>query len=99
MIPWCGTSGIFDTRDYELGGIILLNQAPTDEVVTLEAHKQRLLVSQRLISPAWFPEMFLQNLALTDQLAGQILICKLKCTKEESAAFVMKEAIDRYLDS
>lgn len=27
-IPWCGTSGIYTTKNYELGGIVLLGRNP-----------------------------------------------------------------------
>lgn len=97
-IPWCGTSGICDFHEYPLGGIILLNQAPYDEVVELSEDEKRLLVSQRLISPTWRADMLHKNLEIIDEIAEKILICKLKCTKENSAAKTMKKYIDDYLD-
>ncbi|MCD7836656.1 MAG: PqqD family protein, partial [Lachnospiraceae bacterium] len=52
-IPWCGTSGIFDTGCHRLGGIILLSQATDDYTEELTEDKKRLLISQRFISPFW----------------------------------------------
>ncbi len=97
-IPWCGTSEICTTETYCLGGIILLNQAPTDRIEELTEDKKQLLVSQRLISPAWTVELFERNIEIVADMVSKIMVCKLHCTKEPSAAKVMKEYIDGYLD-
>jgi len=31
-IPWCGTSGIYDTKSHPLGGIVILHQAPHNHI-------------------------------------------------------------------
>ncbi len=97
-IPWCGTSEICTTETYCLGGIILLNQAPTDEIEELPEDKKQLLVSQRLISPAWTVELFERNMKIVEAMVSKIMVCKLHCTKEHSAAEIMKGYIDGYLD-
>lgn len=94
-IPWCGTSGIYDTKTYPLGGIILLDRAPTDYVTELSADIKQLLVLQRLISPNWTAELFDMNLDLVKNITEKVLICKLHCTKEDNAAETMKEYIDK----
>lgn len=96
-IPWCGTSGIYDTGDYRLGGIILLDQSPDNRIEELTADKKRLLISQRFISPFWSEKMMSVNLDLADNIAGKILICKLHCTKDKSSVETMKAVIDSYL--
>ena len=93
-IPWCGTSGICNTESYPLGGIILLNQAPTDYVEELSPDQKILLTNQRLISPAWSAEMFDKNLTIMEQIVHNILVCKLHCTKNPTAPEVMKAYID-----
>lgn len=98
-IPWCGTSGICDTADYRLGGIILLSQSTNDRIEELTEDKKRLLISQRFISPFWNEEMLSRNLALADRLADKIMICKLHCTKNESAVDTIKAKIESYLSS
>ena len=98
-IPWCGTSEICTTKTYHLGGIILLNQAPTDRVEELPEDKKQLLVSQRLISPAWTVTLFERNMDIVEDIVSKIMVCKLHCTKEPSAAAVMKGYIDGYLDT
>ena len=97
-IPWCGTSGICTTKTVPLGGIILLNQAPTDRIEELSEDKKQLLISQRLISPTWTLELFERNMEIVENIISEILVCKLHCTKEPSAAQVMKEYIDCYLN-
>lgn len=97
-LPWCGTSGIWDTKTYPLGGIILLKQAKEDRTEELSPDKKQLLVMQRFISPTWTGEQLSQNLSFVKELADRILICRLHCTKEPSAASVMKSAIDKYLE-
>jgi hypothetical protein len=93
-IPWCGTSEIYDTNTYPLGGIVLLGRADTDSCEELPPNEQSLFVMQRLISPSWTEELFSCNLDFTTKLAKQLPICRLKCTKEPSAAQTMKEWID-----
>lgn len=97
-IPWCGTSGIFDTVSHPLGGIILLKQAPDDHVEELSPDRQILLVQQRLISPAWTSEMLRHNLTLVERLSSHILICELHCTINDTAVEVIKKRIDHFLD-
>lgn len=97
-IPWCGTSNIFDTNTYPLGGIVLLGRGDSDTVETLSDHEKALLVMQRLISPAWTDEQLSQNIDFSTELTGLIPVCRLKCTKNPSAAKIMKEWIDSLPD-
>lgn len=97
-IPWCGTSGIYDTASYPLGGISLLKQAPTDHIRELSEDEKILLVSQRFISPSWDVDMFEKNMRLAEQIISRILVCRLYCTKETSAMETMKQRIDKYLE-
>lgn len=98
-IPWCGTSGICDPADYELGGIILLGQAPIDRIEELTEDKKRLLINQRFISPFWNEEMLSKNLDLAGRLGDKIMICRLHCTKNKTAVDTIKARIDSYLSS
>ncbi len=98
-IPWCGTSGIHDTQTYPLGGIILLKQAPADFVEELSSDQKQLLVCQRLISPAWSEELFDKNMHVVEKTTEKILICRLHCTKEDTAAEVMRERVDKTLST
>lgn len=98
-IPWCGTSEIYDTGCYPLGGITLLKRDKTNYTVELSACDQILLVDQRLISHSWTEAQFDANLNLIKKLAPELLICNLYCTKDPEAAHVMRARIDKYLET
>lgn len=97
-LPWCGTSGIVDTRSYPLGGIILIKKDLQNHIVSLDDSHAQLLVSQRLISPTWTEALLGRNLRFVAELAPHILICRLHCTKTPEAAETAKQAIDAYLE-
>ncbi len=96
-IPWCGTSGICDTKTYELGGITLLKQAPANYINELTEDEKILLVSQRLISPNWNKWQFNTNLCITEKIVRNKMICRLHCTKDKEAMEIMKQHIDKFL--
>lgn len=97
-LPWCGTSGISDTRSYPLGGIIFIKKSPENRADRLPDDKAQLLVTQRLISPSWTEKMVRKNLDLVAKIAPHILICRLNCTKDPAAAEMCKQTIDNYLN-
>lgn len=94
-IPWCGTSGLFTTKTYPLGGIILLGRASDDHLETLDDTLKTLRVMQRLISPSCTPEGLERNLDFAAELSREIPIFHLCCTKNPSAVDVVKAAIDK----
>lgn len=93
-LPWCGTSGIFTTETYPLGGVIFLQQSDRDHIVTLTPDECSLMLSQRLISPTWTKEMLQSSLTFCEQLEPLIGCFLLHCTAEPSAANVCRAAID-----
>ena len=95
-IPWCGTSEIFTAKQYELGGIIFLKQAKENRVEILEGDQKSLRIAQRLISPVYNREQLEENLSFAVNLAKRIPAWRLHCTKDPSAAELMKETIDHY---
>lgn len=96
-LPWCGTSGITDTRSYPLGGILLVKKSSQDYIDALDHSHAQLLVTQRVISPSWTKELMEKNLRLVANFAPHILICRLYCTKSPQAAKTAKQTIDDYL--
>lgn len=96
-IPWCGTSEIFTKKTVPLGGIMLLKRDAVDTIEELSPDKQALLVMQRFISPVWTAVQFKSSVAYAKKLAGKILVCRLHCTKNNSAAATSKSRIDREL--
>ncbi len=93
-LPWCGTSGISTTKDYPLGGIILLKQAKHNLCQTPEPDRQQLLLAQRFISPTWTAAQLQCNLQFAGELAALAPVRILNCTKEDAAAIYMKEILD-----
>ena len=98
-LPWCGTSGLYDTNTYPLGGIILLRQSPENRVEELSPDKKLLLTLQRLISPSWTSKMLDTNLKTIEQILPHILVCRLYCTIDKEAVMTIKDRIDRHLSS
>ena len=94
-IPWCGTSEIYTTKDYELGGIVLLGRDTKDHVEPLTLYEKIMRVMQRMISPVWTEELLEKNLGFSEELARMIPVLHLFCTKEISAAETVKKEIDR----
>lgn len=94
-IPWCGTSEIFDKTSYPLGGIIFLKQFSEDVIAELSPAQKTLRIMQRFISPTWTAQGLKANLDFAGRLAPQILMCQLQCTKNPSAAALMKRWIDQ----
>ena len=95
--PWCGTSDIRSAEDYPLGGIIFLKRDQSDftEEFTGGASLPALLA--RCITPSWTGEMEEMIISSARQIADRSMLLRLHCTKEPSAARVMKDYIDRHL--
>lgn len=96
-IPWCGTSGVYTTKKYPLGGIILLKRGTENRVCKLPQDERQLYTAQRMISPAWTEKQVDDSLLFAEKLSDRIPIRRLYCTQEPSATAVMKEYIDKYL--
>lgn len=94
-MPWCGTSGIASTKSYPLGGIVLLGRSDNDHFEALTNDQKIVRVMQRMISPVWTEDMLEANLECAAKLAKEVPIYYLLCTKEPSAAYVMKARIDK----
>lgn len=94
-MPWCGTSSIASTKSYPLGGIVLLGRSDNDHFESLTNDQKIVRVMQRMISPVWTEDMLETNLKCAAKLEKEVPIYYLLCTKEPSAAQVMKAQIDQ----
>lgn len=92
-IPWCGTSEIFTTEKKELGGIVLLEKASSEELVSMTKEQKTLRVMQRMISPPWTAELMLKNLKFAELIAEEKPVYFLRCTKNDAAAETMRQQI------
>lgn len=95
-IPWCGTSGIYTKKRVPLSGIVFLKRDTLNHVESLAPVHQILSIQARLVSPSWNAEMLKRNICFSKKLAPAIYTASLYCNKEDEAAIVCKEAIDRY---
>lgn len=93
-LPWCGTSEIYTAKNYPLGGVVFLKQAPYNRVSSLSADREILSLVQRMITPGWTQAGVRRNLELAETLAEKIRIFRLECTKQPEAAEIMRAAID-----
>ena len=95
-IPWCGTSEIYTTKNYELGGIVLLGRDPEkDYLEELTPSDKILRVMQRMISPTWKEGLLSRNLFFAEEIADRVPVLHLSCTKNPCAMDVIKAEIDR----
>ena len=97
-LPWCGTSGISQVFDLPLGAVVLLRQAPRDQVQELSADEQQLFLMNRLITPSWDEEMLARNLELAGELARRTHICRMLATRDARGAQLMRAQVDAWID-
>ena len=88
-----GTSEIFTVEKKELGGIVLLEKAPEEKIVSLTKEQKTLRVMQRMISPPWTAGLMKKNLAFAEEIANEKPVYFLRCTKNDTAAEVMHHRI------
>ena len=93
--PWHGTSGIFDTRDYPLGGVILLKQGSQNIVTNLTKDQKELFLLHRCITPTWTSALLDKNHDIIKKICPHIHVTTLTCTQNTSAVHCCKEAIDQ----
>ncbi len=98
-IPWCGTSGIYDTKTYPLGGVIFLKQGAINEVIPLSDDQKQLWLLHRTPSPAWTATGQDRNHHVITELYDRIFICQLSCTPDEQAVATIKNVIDSFIDN
>lgn len=93
-IPWHGTSGIYHNGSLPLGGITFLRQSDKDAIVSKSDDQMAIFALQRLISPAYTEELLERNLSFCKELVSVLPMWRLECTKETTAARLMKDTID-----
>ncbi|MBQ3295636.1 MAG: PqqD family peptide modification chaperone [Erysipelotrichaceae bacterium] len=92
--PWCGSSRIYTNRTVDLGGIIFLAKDIYDHVEELDQSSKAMMISQRMITPAWTEKMLEENIEFANRLKNLVLVCKHYCTKNFEAVGVIKQRID-----
>lgn len=95
--PWCGTSEIYDSKAYPLGGVFLLKQGTTSSTSNLSDDEKQLFLLHRSLSPSWTADLFNDTLAVIHSICPSILIKRLTCTMNTDAVYCTKKEIDNYL--
>ena len=72
-----------------------LGYMQTDYLEELNPSEKVLRVMQRMISPAWTERQLSENLFFAGEIADRVPVLHLLCTKNASAACVMKNTIDQ----
>jgi hypothetical protein len=93
-LPWCGTSGLYTTGKYPLGGVILLKQGSVNKLLPLTVDSRILFLVQRLISPDWTISLMEKNIRFASRMDQQVPIMRLMCTKDPAAVDTIKRVID-----
>ena len=93
-MPWCGTSGIYDAKDYELKGIVLLRQDPKNFVSHLQPEAKALAIMNRIISPMWNSEMSLSVIRFAQEVSADYPVWNYSCNTSDDAAAFIKSQID-----
>ena len=95
-IPWCGTSGIYDTSTHPLGGVIFLRRSPDDRLEDIGGSDRVFTLTRRCISPVWNNEALHKMITALLPVTDSIYIKRLHCTKEPSAQKILQESIDLF---
>ena len=94
-IPWCGTSGLYNTGKYPVGGIMFIKQNDTSRIAELPYAERVLKLLRRLFTPFWCEGQADMNTKICKDVANMTNICELFCTKEKDALDVSREYADR----
>ncbi len=94
--PWCGTSGIFSTEAFLLGGIVFLEKSPSDNAVVLSEEEAYPRLVSRITSPCFERSMTEKILSQCQAIVKTAPMLHLKCTPEASAVYAVKQKIDSF---
>ncbi|MCQ2494651.1 MAG: PqqD family protein [Lachnospiraceae bacterium] len=93
-IPWCGTSGIYTSVNYPLGGVVFLKRASENTTDPQTLTNGLLLLSKRIISPIFKPADLHKLFSDLSSLPGSIHFYIHRCTNSVESKDVLKSAID-----
>lgn len=93
-IPWCGTSGIYTSENYPLGGVVFLRRASENITDPQTLTNGLLLLSKRIISPIFKPADLHKLFSDLSSLPGSIHFYIHRCTNSVESKDVLKSAID-----
>lgn len=93
-IPWCGSSGIYTTKEYRLGSIFFLQRSLKNYVQPISKDKQVLQLLHRLLCPNWQKAQLERMVAFSEKMTKKENMVMVFCTNDSSAALTVKDYID-----
>lgn len=91
--PVDGSAPVRSGRVLPLGAVVLLEQAPVNEVVHLSGAKAVAHLMEQMVIDVWSPEARTRGATLAMALLGDVPVCLLRCTPDEGAV----ECLERWL--
>lgn len=92
--PFAGSSSIYKNESVPIGAIVILRQAPYNEIRRLKASEAfRYLYSEMVVSK-WHSEAHKKIITITEQLAREVPILLLQCLPDQSAV----DLLDNYMN-
>ena len=92
-IPWCGTSEIYSTEVYPLGGVVFLKQSPVNKIEKFGREKALVTLSRRTISPVWNGSSLEKMIRDLEPVSKSITSLRLYCTKDPEAQEILQNYI------
>ncbi len=92
-IPWCGTSEIYNTEEYPLGGVVFLKQSPENKIEEFGREKALVTLSRRTISPVWNESSLEKMIRDLEPVSESIKSLRLYCTKDPEAQKILQDYI------
>ncbi len=92
-IPWCGTSEIYSTEVYPLGGVVFLKQSPENKIEKFGREKALVTLSRRTISPVWNESSLEKMIGDLEPVSESIKSLRLYCTKDPEAQKILQDYI------
>lgn len=94
-LPWCGTSCLYVNETHELGGVIFLERAEQNELVSISALESITALTARCVTPAWNQAQAALNIQTAMSLFSRIKTARLKCTPTVDAVTVARNFIEK----
>ena len=93
-VPFCGTSGINENRAAPLRCIAVIRQAPFNRVSHLSGREIFYCLYSELTVHTGDPRFIDKTIGWIENLAAEVPVCLLECTKDREAVDVLKDFIE-----
>ena len=91
--PFAGSSSIYRNEQVPIGAIVVLRQAPENQIRRLNASEAFRYLYSEMVIPKWNSEAHKKIISLTEQLSGEVPVLLLQCTPDEEAV----KSLESYL--